>query len=481
MTNFLKLCTSTSSCAFFIHLILGVVTTVHSQQTFDIKVSYQKGQQYQIRSEFQHQGIVIVDEAGGATKAQSLPIDVEARFDFSERFVGSATNLQAVRFYETSNAKITINKGTTVSKLANKNKLVVTRIRPNEDRKIQVASLKDALTQSELELLQNAADPLTFADLLNKQNIEIGVEWKPVRESLANFLAVDRIIHSDVKLLLKEADSSTAKIYLMGTVKAEVDDVTTEKKVSGILNIDLNHQHVASVRLKITEIREPGQVAPGFDGKSKIDMKISTGGSVKELSSTSLAEITKARKIRRYLRWEPEQKNFLLDYDPSWRMIASEGEAAILRYLENGDLLAQCSIVSLAARPSDNPLSLEAFKNEVEKIIRPEKTARVVDASQRQTPKGMKALQVTVYGEEEGIPINWVYFNVASADGRQVTFVFTLEQEIATRVMPAAQKMVNGFVFHAASKQENSKSADKSKSKAAAHDAKAAAASRQRK
>ncbi len=155
-----------------------------------------------------------------------------------------------------------------------------------------------------------------------------------------------------------------------------------------------------------------------------------------------------SRKIRQYLRWEPEIGNFALDYDPSWKLIASEEDAAILRYLENGDLLAQCNIVSLTSRPADKPLLLEDFKGEVIKIIRPDPTARVVDASQQQTSKGLKAMQVTVSGEEKGIPLHWIYYNVASRDGRQVTFVFTLEKEIASRVMPAAQKMIDGFVFH---------------------------------
>jgi hypothetical protein len=473
MINWLKLGALAGQGFLFIGLICGVVNTVHGQDSIDIKVGYQPGQQYHVQSQYQHQGTVIIDQAGGEAEAESLPMEVQARLDYFERFVGSATNIQAVRYYDTSTAKIKIDDGTTESKLAEDNRLVVTRIRSNAGRTIQVASLQDSLKQSELELLQNAVDPLTFAGLLNKQDVKIGTEWSPNRENLANFLAVDRIIHTDVKLLLKDADKDSAKIFIMGAVKAEVDDVMTEEEINGVLLVDLKQEHVSSVRLKITELREPGQVAPGFDGKTKINLKVSTCQNVKQLSSATLAEITKSGKIRRYLKWEPELGNFALNYDPSWKLIASEDEAAILRYLENGDLLAQCNIVSLASRPANKPLSLDDFKNEIVKIIRPDATARVVDASQRQTSKGLKAMQVTVYGEEKGIPLHWIYYNVASPDGRQVTFVFTLEKEIANRVMPAAQKMVDGFVFHAIPKTK--------KSKAAAHDAKATESSRQRK
>lgn len=473
MTNWLKLGSLAGRGFLSIGLILGVVNTVQGQDAIDIKVGYQKDRHYHVQSQLQHQGTVIIDQAGAEVEAERLPIQVQARLDYFERFVGSASNIQAVRYYDTSTANIKIDKGSTESKLDEDNRLVVTRIRSNPGRKIQIASLQDSLQQSELELLQNPVDPLTFAGLLNKQEVKIGTEWSPNRDNLANFLAVDRIIRTDVRLLLKEADKKSAKVYIMGAVKAEVDDVVTEEKINGVLLIDRKQELVSSVRLKITELREPGQVAPGFDGKTKIDLKMSTCENVKQLASEALAEITKSRKIRRYLKWEPEVGSFALNYDPSWKMIASEDEAAILRYLENGDLLAQCNIVSLASRPADQPLSLEVFRDEVVKIIRPDANARLVDASQRQTSKGLKALQVTVYGEEKGIPLHWVYYNVASQDGRQVTFVFTLEKEIADRVMPAAQKMVDGFVFQAIPATK--------KSKPVSRDAKASDSSRQRK
>ena len=236
MTNWLKLGALVSRSFLFIGLICGVVNPLHGQDAIDIKVGYLKDQHYHVQSQLQHQGTVIIDQAGAEVEAESLPIKVQARLDYFERFVGSATNIQAVRYYDASTAKIRIDDGTTESKLDKDNKLVVTRIRSNPGRTIQVASLRDSLQQSELELLQNPVDPLTFAGLLNKQDVRIGAEWRPNRDKLANFLAVDRIIRSDVKLLLKDADKNFAKVYIMGAVKAEVDDVVTEEKINGNTN-----------------------------------------------------------------------------------------------------------------------------------------------------------------------------------------------------------------------------------------------------
>ncbi len=138
MNKWRKLSALASQGLLSIGLICGVVNSVQGQTTIDIEVEYQKDEQYRVQSQYQHQGTVTIlqagdaDQAGNSAKSESLPIEVDARLDYFERFVGSATNRQAVRYYETSIANIEINKGKTESKLNDKNKLVVTRIRSNQ-------------------------------------------------------------------------------------------------------------------------------------------------------------------------------------------------------------------------------------------------------------------------------------------------------------------------------------------------------------
>ena len=119
----------------------------------------------------------------------------------------------------------------------------------------------------------------------------------------------------------------------------------------------------------------------------------------------------------------------------------------MLRYVDRGDLLAQCNIVDLPARPADNPLKLEQFKTEVAKIIEAEESAKVVDAEELKTNTGLSALRVVVQGVEEKVPVQWIYYHVAAADGRRLTYVFTLEQEIAERFAPADKRLVNATIF----------------------------------
>ncbi len=431
-------------CSIGIGLLWTVST--QAQQSVTLEVEQKSGQHFHVKAQYQHRGVVVVDHAGQDSDPQRLPMQVDAKFDYHDRIAGKSTDIQSIRYYEQSKANIKIDNGEKVSQLEEQNRTIVVRLKPDSIPSLQLASVGDALQQSEFELLNNPADPLTYSALLSGAKTEIGSEWTPSKQGLAKFVSVDQILKTNVKLKLKTIENQAAKLYIVGSLKADVNDVSTEMQLSGTLVVDLKHHFVSMIRLNVKEEREAGQVAPGFEGSTKIDIQIARASQVSQLSNKVLAKNSKSRAIRNLLKWKSDE--FSLKYEPSWKLIAAETDAAILRYLDGGELLAQCNVVKLASRPASNPLMLEDFKQEVSKIVRQDKTARIIDAQQTQTSMGHKSLQVSVEGEEEGVPLNWVYYNVASNDGRQVTFVFTLEQDLSTRVMPAIAKIVNGFEFH---------------------------------
>jgi hypothetical protein len=422
--------------------------TCIGQDTTDISMVHQKGQQYRVESQYQHTGTVVIVHPGQDKEPQNLSIDVKARLDFQERLIGSAFSPQSVRLYDQSIAKFNVEDGNAISKLSDDNRLIVTRVKTDSVNEFQIASVQDMLEQHELDLLKNPADPLTYVGLLNQKKTKVGEEWVPNRDSLARFLAVDRVTQSEVKLMLKSVQDDVARIYITGKLSADVDDALTSMTLTGAFEVDLKAGHVNALRLNIAENRQPGQIAPGYEGQTKIDVRVSVAEDIPELSNESLKAIGKSHSVRNLVKWEPEAGSFVLKYLPSWKLIASEGEAAVLRYVDDGDLLVQCNIVRLNSRPEDNPLLLEDFKREVTKIIAVDSVSQISGASESHTTNGLRAMQITVRGVEEEVPLNWIYYNVASPDGRQVTFVFTLEEEIAGRVTPVAKKLVDGFEFY---------------------------------
>ena len=332
---------------------------------------------------------------------------------------------------------------------------------------MQLASVSEILQQKELELIRNPADPLTFVRLFSNNGVKTGDRWKASSEAVADFLAVDHVYENEIELQLKSVNKNFAKVYVVGKAKAEIDDVTTEIEVSGVSLIDLQKNLLTAMRVTIREDRSPGQIAPGFKGQTKINVKMTATETVPELSDEALA-VTKSKQIQRMLKWSSDQADFRITYHPRWRVIASESEAVVLRYLDDGDVLAQCNIVQLPARPADNPLKLEDFKAEVEKIVAGEDSASVLSSQEFKTNAGLTALRVQVEGLESTVPIIWTYYHVAGKDGRCLTYVFTLEQRVADRFANADQLLVDETVFKhviETAKSDKSRSASQTDSK----------------
>ena len=427
-------------------LFLSAISSANAQSV-DIGLAFDKSKQSRIVSEYLHEGDVVVPKASDKTQTQPLPMSVQANMDCFQRFTGNASENQAIRFYREAKSSIKVDDGTTTAVLSEGNRHIVTRIVPGVIRPIQVASLGDALQQSELELLRNPGDPLTVPALFNRDNVSKGDKWDAPKKALGSFLAVDRVLKSDVKLMLKSIENGQAKIYVSGKVRAEVDDVKTDIELTGLLVADLKNHSFSTLRLALREQKKQGHLAPGFFGRTKIETRVSSVKPIKQLSTPVIKQLTSGKKVQQRLKWVSEAGRFQVQYDPSWRLIASEKEAAILRYLNQGELMAQCSIVRLASRPADNPLTLETFEKEVTSMVAADKDARLESAEQLKSRSGLNILEIQVSGVVEEVPLNWMYFHVSNNQGRCVTFVFTLEQELASEVRPAARKLVSNLTF----------------------------------
>ena len=424
-----------------------IFSSIASAQTYNIEVATDRGIQQRVEARFEHDGKVAVDHGGQTELQKQLPMNTVATMTYYQRLTGSEKDPQAIRYFENSKGNFNIEKGKVNSSVSKENRMVVARLKSVPGQRLQMASVMDTLSQSEFELIKNPADPLTYAKLLNQKNVKIGDKWKTDDDALADFLAVDRILFNETQLLLKNVVKNKARVYMLGKVDATIDDVGTGLKISGIFDVDLTSKTVSDVRLNIDEAREAGQVAAGFHGKSKIDIRLTRDESCEHLSNDKLKKYTKSRRIKQKLKWASDSGRFALEYDPRWRVIAAEQEAAVLRYVDDGDLMAQCDVVQLPSRPANKPLTLAAYKKEVEKIIRSDETARISDSKEMTTSTGLNALKVTVKGIEKELPVQWIYYHVASEDGRRLTFVFTLEQEIANVFQPSDQRMVNGLSF----------------------------------
>ncbi len=418
----------------------------------DVKVSIQTDESHDINVQVDYSGSVVVYSLGNLDEQDQetvLPLEVRARLSFEQQSVVSAK--QAIRYYRQASAKITIDKKTHESTLEKTNQTIGAFLAGNRSltKPVLFASEIDILKQSELELITTPFDCLSLPGFFSKNGTELNKPWRPADQDLVNVLAINRLYTNEVELTVKAHNEREIKIYVTGRATGEVDGEDISVELRGVALIDNRKNFVKSLRVNLIENRNAGQIAPGFEGTVKLDMKAAAKDTTEVIPPPAIARAKKFRHQK--LAWKPAN-SFLIYFDPRWRLITDEDQAAVLRLLDDGDVLAQCNVVQLPNRPSNNFLGLKEFADEVGNII-DDSPAKVIASYERETPRGIKVLQVEVLGEEREIPIRWVYNHVAHEDGRQLTFVFTVEDEVYDRFSQFGHSLIDSVIFKAATRE----------------------------
>ena len=428
-------------------LIAAANSNTWADSTHRLAIRSIPGELQNAKLQVQYSGSISIYQPDEKKPANHLPLDVSANFIFQQQLSGSNDKLQAVRFYEQAQANIKSGQGQQTSRLADTNRHLIVRIKNNEfgQTRYQFASIAATLVQAEYELLKHPVDPLTLIGLIDRK-AQIGESWAADDQKIGRLIAVDRVISSDAKFKLKSIKNKIAKVQLFGSIQATVDDVQTEINVSGEIKIDIDAQQAVGARIMLNQVREPGQIAPGFDGQVKSQ---SATGANFQLPGTDQIETGRAVTGQKDQTAIPVAANRRGVHPFTRALLANHhvrlaGRLVALHRRRQPD--GQCSIVQLPNRPADRPLKLAEFEAEVKKMIGTSEV-QIVSSNEATTDKGLSALRVVIDGEESGIPIRWLYYHVGNADGRALSFVFTMEQSIAEYFQSADQRLVDQVEF----------------------------------
>ena len=374
---------------------------------------------------------------------ETLPLKVQGQFAFSQERLD---NRSALRNYRRAAAEITLGPSTSTNELSEGNRQLKARLANSQlTRPIQYLSAGGLLKQSELDLLTLPADPLSFPLLFADRKTETGAEWRPSDYAVQTFWAAENLIENDVKITVKEATGTSIKLYLTGDAKAEIEGATARFQIVGLALLDAQSGEVRGLRLTLDEKRTASQLAPAFEGQVKVDVRIVTAEEARRIDAAAAAAARKDANTPVRLLWSTDSE-FELVYDPRWKIILSEPETVIMRYADQGNLLAQCSILQLPRRPADRPLSLEDFRAEVQKLLA-EAPGAMVSAGSLSTRNGLSVHKVVVTGKQDDVQIDWLYYHAAHPDGRRVALIFTLEHEVALTFQGADERLLEAIRF----------------------------------
>lgn len=424
---------------------LFVANSQGDDRTFNLQPQPRLGSVVRVEVQLEVGGDVKLIEEG---KQRSLKMNVAGKVVYDEKLLtdhlATGGRARAARRYLNAEAAIKIDDGGIEPRLRDSRGLIVA---DEAEGRVRLFSANGPLAREELDLVDLPANSLLLDRLLPADAVRIGDHWSHSDDLVAALLGLDAVSQNNVESVLKDVSADRARLELAGHVLGAVGGVATEIEVKAKFRFDFNERRVTGLGLLVKEKRAIGHVNTGLDVVAKLQLALAPSEECDELSEKALAGLP-SEFGPEFLALEctSPTKKFRIFHSRDWHLMTDAGEMLALRYLNRGELVAQCNVSSLAdAEPGKEP-SLATFQHDLERSLG-ESFERFVEASESTTSTGCHIYRIVAEGRVSDLPIQWHYYLVSDGAGQYAVFAFTVETDLAERLGDADAALVASIEF----------------------------------
>jgi len=388
-----------------------------------------------------------VQVKAGGNKAVALPLSVKGTFRYSEKRLADASKveqLRSIRYYRSAEAQIDVDKQKSTPKLRQQTRLMVAHGQPTGP---MFFSPGGPLTREELDLLKLPGDSLLVPLLLPSGPVEIGAAWNPPGETTQALVGLDVVGLNEVTCTLAEVKEAVAKVELSGKMTGGVDGAETEITLDGYFLFDLDLGYIKQLEFVQKEKRSVGHVAPGLDVEARVVLSQNPAQDPRELSDDVLSAIPlEPNPAVIQLAFESPDGKLRFYYDRQWHVFFSSQRATVLRLIVRGEMVAQCNVSRMPAVRPGHHADPRRFGEDVIKALG-NQFQRLVQAGEVPVKDGRWIYRLSAVGAAGKLPVQWIYYLVAGADGDQAVFVYTMEAKRADQFGARDLAMVGTVEF----------------------------------
>ncbi|HET6882570.1 MAG TPA: hypothetical protein VFI31_20555 [Pirellulales bacterium] len=420
-----------------------------AEKGYDLRPGVEPDKTVRIEAQLDVGGdLKLVEE--GKPKTLKMSVSAQLVYDEKDQSVRSAagtTHVRSVRQYRQARAAIKIGEGAVEPKLRASRRLIVA---DEADGRVTLFSPTGPLTREELDLVDVPANSLLLDQLLPFKAVKVGDRWRHDSALMAALLGLDVVSQSDVESELKDVAADRARLEMAGKLLGAVGGVATEIEVKAKYRFDFNQRRVTGLGLLVKEKRAIGLVNAGLDVVAKLQLALApSSGGEQELSEAALAQLPlEPRPEFLTLECVSPTKKFSIYHNRNWHLMTDAGELLALRYLDRGELVAQCNVSSLAdVEPGKEP-SLATFQHDLERSLG-ESFGRYLEASEATNSLGHHIYRIVAEGRVSDLPIQWRYYLIADRKGHLAVFAFTVESDLAERLGNADEQLAATIEFAA--------------------------------
>ncbi len=360
-------------------------------------------------------------------EARKHPLKAIGNLVYEERLIDLSTR-RAQRFYEQAEAEIEVDDQVQQVELREDRRWIRVSAEANAPT---MACLEGGLTRQELDLLEIPAGSHLLALLLPQEPVAVGDRWQHENDHLAPLFNLDAVTVNDVHSELKGVAEGEARMELTGQLVGSVQGAVTNLEIKAKYSFHLQHRQITWIALAIRENRSIGLGTPGLHVNARLRM---VAEPVAETQPPPLPDVSDAPELETastaaLLEYRPEDRGFVLLHDRHWHVLREEPRLSVLRWVDQGQLVAQCNLLSLPPANAKHELKLEDFQQEIQRALG-ESAQRIVDARETDLGPEIRALRTVVSGQVSGVPIQWIYYHLThTASGKRLSCVFTMSAE----------------------------------------------------
>jgi len=432
----------------------------------------------------------LIATTGRDTAAIREPVEMSARFDFEERTAeptsagatvgpAGAGHLVARRWYRDATASMRVGAVTTnVVLAADARRLLVARRGTTP-----LPYLANGfLSGDEFDLLDTPFDSVLLEDLLPSAPVEVGESWEIPGDLTAGLLSIDTVESGVIEARLEDVSEASARVVISGIIDGAVDGVPTHVTIEGSLSVAArsvdtvagaadpqparHHLHglVTQVSVVLNERRQASHVAPGFEVEARVlvertplehsvEVTAEAGsGAGAEVAADSDSVVGEPGvPLRRQgvggpdrVWYRESEGRFDLVHDTRWRRVEDGPNGLVMRLVDRGALLGQCSITSLPQAPAAALPTRADMQRDIERSLAGQ-VVRVEAGEETDRDDGLRIVRLASEGNAGQLPFRWIHYVVAARDGSRASVTFMFEASVQQRFADADRPLIAGL------------------------------------
>ncbi len=297
-------------------------------------------------------------------------------------------------------------------------------------------------------------DSLTAVALLPADRVEVGDKWDAPLWALQFLTAVEAVEKGELKCTLETAQDEVAKVTFVGEIKGGILGASSEIKLEGHYLYDLKQHCLTHLELTQNEVRSVGAVSPGLKVNAKVvlDRKPDDNPGLTDATVEAIPREAKPESL--LLSMDASDWGIKLYHDRLWHLFHQGTTVAVLRLMDKGSLVAQCNVSPIGPAPAGKHIGEQQFQEDVQKAIGADfqkiEKAEVIPTQDKRFVYRVIAVGDASQKTSKGVTkvaVNWIYYLIADADGRQMVLVFTVENTLVERFQNRDINLALGIDF----------------------------------